>query len=184
MRLSLTGGVLVLLALMSNFALDASATQIYTRQPDQLSRDAEIVVQGHVRGQRSYWNDARTRILTEVTVEVDQSYKGGAPSTVRVLQMGGELDGVRMTVHGATSWENGAEVLLFLEPSLRQSYRLSGFSQGKFEVERDPASGAVYATRPVLAGTTSVNGRSTARSLRLPLRTLLEQADLTEEEVR
>ena len=57
-----------------------------------------------------------------------------------------------MTVAGSLSWNPGEEVLLFLEPSMGGAYQVSGFSQGKFTVERDPQTGVPYISQPVLEG--------------------------------
>jgi hypothetical protein len=54
------------------------------------------------------------------------------------------VDNVRMTVHGALQWSEGEEVVLFLEPFDAGRYQVSGFTQGKFVVERDPRTGETY----------------------------------------
>lgn len=171
--------VLLLAALTTTSAV---ATQIEHRTLERLSSEAGLVVQGRVTGTRSFWNEERTRILTEIEISVDRSYKGRAPDTVRVLQMGGTVDGVKMTVHGALQWQPDAEVLVFLEPSLPSRYRVSGFSQGRFDLERDARTGETIAVRPVLAGAEIVGGESSA--LRLPLRELLAKSSLAFGEVR
>jgi len=83
---------------------------------------------------------------------VDDAYKGARPTSVSILQLGGVVDGVRVTVSGALNWRDGEEVLLFLEPYTNGSYQVSGFSQGKFEVERDPETGERFVRRPELTG--------------------------------
>jgi hypothetical protein len=113
------------------------ATQVLYRNPQQLGTESALVVSGKVTQVRSYWNESRTKILTEARVAVDESYKGAAGGSVSVVQLGGVVGHVRMSVHGALSWTPGEEVLLFLEPHKAGDYRVSGFSQGKFRVVRD-----------------------------------------------
>ncbi|MCK5406938.1 MAG: hypothetical protein KAJ37_05775 [Candidatus Krumholzibacteria bacterium] len=115
----------------------ARATQVLYRTPQQLGTESALVVSGKVTQVRSYWNESRTKILTEARVAVDESYKGVAGNTVRVVQLGGVVGHVRMSVHGALSWRPGEEVLLFLEPLKGGDWQVSGFSQGKFRVVRD-----------------------------------------------
>ena len=122
----------------------AFATQILYRSPRQLGTESALVVRGTVSATRSFWNDSHTKILTEVVVRVDETYKGAGGESVRVLQLGGTVDPVKMTVHGALPWRQHEEVLLFLEPYSTGSYQVSGFSQGKFAIERDVASGKAY----------------------------------------
>lgn len=137
----------VLVLATPNFA---SATQIVYRTPQQMGQTSSLVVQGEVTSVRSYWNDKRTKIFTETEVQVDQAYKGLNPGTVRVVQLGGTVGNVCVTVAGALHWKPGEEVLLFLEQATSDAYQVSGFSQGKFNIERDPITGEAFVKRPAL----------------------------------
>jgi len=130
----------------------AQSTQIIYRSPKQMGDEASLVVSGKVSGVRSYWNDKQTKIFTETTIQIDEAYKGDAASTVRIIQMGGVVGTVRMHVHGALTWRTGEDVLLFLDSHDANRYRVFGFSQGKFGVERDPVTGEAFVTRPILEG--------------------------------
>ena len=120
----------------------ASATQVMRLDTEALTGGSNDIVVGRVEGTRSYWNPARTKILTDVTVAVDQTVKGsGAPRLV-LTQLGGEVDGVRTTVEGGPLFAPGEEVLLFVWRDARGRAQVNGLSQGKFEIARDPATGA------------------------------------------
>ena len=71
---------------------------------------------------KTYVGAATPTNYAETIVEVDEAYKGQASPSVRIVQLGGVVGNVRMTVHGALHWHPGEEVLLFLEP-----YRNEGF---------------------------------------------------------
>ena len=47
---------------------------------------------------------------------------------------------------------DGEEVLLFLDRIDTGDFRVTGFSQGKFEIERDPVSGEAFVKRPMIEG--------------------------------
>jgi hypothetical protein len=128
------------------------ATEIVPLSTAQLGERSTTVVRGEVADVRSFWNARRTKIFTEVVIDVAEAYKGAAGGQVRLLQLGGTVDGVRVTVHGALQWTTGEEVLLFLEPYQGDAYHVAGFSQGKFQVERDDRTGRAYVSRPALAG--------------------------------
>jgi hypothetical protein len=145
--------VLTVLFVTSILTGTAYATQLIYRSPKQMGDEAALVATGKVTGVRSYWNDKQTKIFTETTIQIDQAYKGTASQTVRIIQMGGVVGTVRMHVHGALGWRPGEEVLLFLDAYDADRYRVSGFSQGKFGVERDPVTGEAFVTRPMLDGT-------------------------------
>ena len=141
----------------------ARATQVIERTPQQLGEQSSLVVRGRVVAIESYWNANHTKIFTRTRVAVDQSYKGSATGTVDVVQLGGVVDGMRVTVQGATMWRENEEVVLFLEPYVAGSYQVAGFSQGKFDVERDPETGRAFIRRPATEGvqlmTTGPNGQ-------------------------
>jgi hypothetical protein len=130
----------------------ARATQVIPRTAPELGDEASLVVRGRVEQVRSFWSPNHTKILTEILVKVEEDYKGQAPGQVRILQLGGVVDGVRVTVSGALHWQSKEEVLLFLEPYTADSYQVSGFSQGKFSVQRDEKTGEAYVSRRALEG--------------------------------
>jgi len=150
MSRQIVGVTAALAVLLCVTALEA--TQVLYRSPQDLGRESALVVQGRVTGVQSYWNETGSKIFTEAQVAVDESYKGEKPGTVRVLQLGGVVGHVKMTVAGSLAWTPGEEVLLFLEPSTAGAYQVSGFSQGKFTVERVPGTGLPYISRPALEG--------------------------------
>jgi hypothetical protein len=127
------------------------ATQIVYRSPEQLGEQSVLVVHGRVTSVESSWNEKRTKIFTTTQVEIDDTYKGANRSTVDIVQLGGTVDNVRVNVSGSLSWRPGEEVVLFLEP-YEGKYAVSGFSQGKFNVTRDPVTGKAFVRRPALEG--------------------------------
>lgn len=159
----------------------AHATQIMYSSPEQLGRQAELVVHGRVVSVESYWNDKRTKIFTSARVAVDDTYKGAAQPVVEIVQLGGTVDNVRVNVSGSLIWKAGEEVVLFLEPYNGQ-YAVSGFSQGKFNVTRDPVTGKPFVRRPALKGVQIQGAPSsdgTTQSLEmeeLPLETFVNRA--------
>ena len=90
----------------------AGATQVIYQTPQQLGEKSSLVVQGRVTAVESFWNDKGTKIFTRTTVSVQESFKGAGPSTVDILQLGGVVGTVKVTVHGALQWSEGEEVLV------------------------------------------------------------------------
>ncbi|UCG50446.1 MAG: hypothetical protein JSW58_09535 [Candidatus Latescibacterota bacterium] len=177
--ISITGVASVVLGLV---IVTAHATQIIYQTPKQMGQESSLVVRGKVSGVRSFWNDTRTKVLTETTVSVEETYKGFGDGVVRILQLGGVVDNVRVHVHGAPGWQHGEEVVLFLERINAESYRVSGLSQGKFKVERDPVTGEAFITRPVLddaelVGAPSREGaEKTSQAVKMPLDKFIDDA--------
>lgn len=173
--------VLLLPASLVLFASTADATQVRYQSVEQLGSQSEAVVRGKVTDVRSFWNSTQTKIYTETTITVDESYKGSGDNVVRVLQLGGEVDGVQVTVHGALAWLPGEEVVLFLVPNRTGSYHVSGFCQGKFEIERDQSTGKAFVRWPStddvqLVDAPDGGAEHLSRSDRMPLERFLDKS--------
>jgi hypothetical protein len=169
---------LILSLLLATAVGSSRATLVLHRTLPQLGSDADVVAQGVVQSVTPFWNQDHTRVLTAVDVQVERAYKGQPNTVVRIVQMGGVLDGVRMTVAGALRWVPGEEVLVFLESS-RRDYRVAGFTQGRFDLERDPVTRRVYAARGGAADARFVNARggsAASGAVKVPLDELLAEA--------
>ncbi len=144
--------LIVFVACLVGLALSVSATQVIFKSVEQLGEDSSAVVMGTVVNVRSFWNDTRSKIFTSTVIAVEESYKGRPGGSVEVLQLGGTVDNVQVTAHGALRWAEGEEVVLFLEPATEGRFQVAGFSQGKFKVERDPVTGRAFIHRPAQEG--------------------------------
>lgn len=171
--------VLASLVLLFPFA---STAQLVQMTPKEMAAHADLVVRGSVSQVQSFWNDKHTKIFTKASITVAETYKGNKASSVDVLQLGGIVGNVKMTVEGALGWKEGEEVLLFLEPYAQGTHQVTGLSQGKFAVERDPKTGAAFISRPSLESAELVqqqaaDGRAVpARLERVPLTRFVQEA--------
>lgn len=154
--------------------------QVRYMGPRELGDASALVVSGTVAETRSYWNESGTKIFTEVRVRVAESYKGAAPPEVRIVQLGGVVGHVRMNVSGALRWRSGEEVLLFLEQHDTGRYRVSGFSQGKFAIDRDPATGEAFIRNAPVEGIELIGApggaASDARASGVPINRFVNEA--------
>ncbi len=160
----------------------ASGTEILYLSPQELGQQSELVVRGRVLGVQSYWNDKHTKIFTRTCIRVDETYKGPGRSAIDLIQLGGVVGNVKVTVHGASHWEVGEEVLLFAEPYDTETFQVSGFSQGKLRILRDQETGLPYVQAPSMEGVRvlrALPGQEPAAAptvQRIPLEEFLNQA--------
>lgn len=178
--------VCLLLALILSAPV-VQATKIIQMNPERLAASASTVVRGTVTSVESFKNASGKKVFTETVIAVAESYKGSPGGQVRLLQLGGVVDGVKITVHGALHWTHGEEVVVFLEPYQGDSFHVAGFSQGKFQVERDPQTGRAFVMRPALEGVELVdddgqNHTHGGELARVPLDQFLSKALGTEYE--
>jgi len=160
----------------------ATATQLARLSPQDLGDYSGLVFRGKVLSADSYWNDTHTKIFTRVLVGADETYKGEHRAVVELVQLGGTVGNVKVTVQGALQWTPGEEVLLFAEPYDLTNYQVLGLSQGKFAVRRDERTGAAYVEVPptdsdALLGAPPAAGQVPAQALeRVPLERFVNQA--------
>ncbi len=102
----------------------------------QLCEGSGRVVVGSVKSIESAWNDTHTRIETTVRVEVTETLKGSAASSVLVTVPGGTVGNVTQHVGDAPVFSAGEKVVCFLRRESASS-EVYGWFRGKFTVVGD-----------------------------------------------
>ncbi|MEO5989852.1 MAG: hypothetical protein ABIU54_06895 [Candidatus Eisenbacteria bacterium] len=128
-------------------ATAVSATQVTRMDTRTMAQTSSEIVIGKVTGTQAHWNDARTKIVTDVRVEVSESLKGGGSTLLTLTQLGGEVDGARYNVPGCPAFRAGEEVLLFVWRDTQGRAQVNGLAQGKFEIQRDALTGEATVQR-------------------------------------
>jgi hypothetical protein len=147
MLIRMPSGVVLVLAAMAFAPVMARATTLVHLDTRALAQQSQEIVIGRVSSTHAHWNETHTRIVTDVDVDVSQSLKGAATTRVTLTQLGGEVDGVRVSVAGCAAFRPGEEALLFVWRDARGHAQLTGLAQGKFEIERDARTGEAYVQR-------------------------------------
>ena len=108
---------------------------------DHLVAGNGLIVVGEVVGARSYWNDARTFILTDVRIATKDVLKGN-PRTrdLTVTILGGTVDDLTTLIIGGAELTPGKSYVLFLDednlPGAKAVPTVREHSQGVFEIVR------------------------------------------------
>ncbi|HEU5450857.1 MAG TPA: hypothetical protein VFU76_02675 [Terriglobales bacterium] len=125
-------GIAMLLAL----AAVCGATTVIPLSVEQLTADADEVVEARAVRSWSAWNPQRTIIYTFTDFNVTSRLKGASPDVITVKQMGGHADGLIQTIAGLRYFQDGEEALLFLRRSaMNDGTRvIVGLMQGNFRV--------------------------------------------------
>ena len=142
------------------------ATTVQRLALEDLVRKAHHIVAGKVRDSRTYWSGNGKLILTDYTIEVDESIKGNPPRLFHITTVGGKIGTLELRVSGMPSFHNDENVVLFTEAS--GSYEVVlGMEQGKFSVEHGEAFNDV--------GTLSFPDGRPGKPVRLPVQTFKNQ---------
>ena len=126
------------------FALSAVwGTTVVAPTFDELVSQAQVIFQGAVTDVRSEWAGAGTQrhIVTYVTFQVEEGFKGNAGATYSIRLLGGTVDGQTMEVTDAPKFSVGDRDILFVENNGSQFVPLVGVSYGRFRVQREQTTG-------------------------------------------
>jgi hypothetical protein len=129
---------------------------------EDLVRKSHRIVGGKVRESKTFWSSDGKLILTNYSIDVDDSIKGQYVRTIEVTTIGGKIGGFQLHVSGMPSFTKGENIVVFTESSGAYEVVL-GLGQGKFTVENDEVSNQVTDL--------SFPDGAAGRPLKLPVRT-------------
>lgn len=127
-----------LIALLIVAALPLSASQFVEMPFDQVARESDYIVRGHVVDTWSAWDDSREVIFTYATVRVNRYFgETTGPDVLMVREVGGTVDGYTQEAIGFPAIRRGEQVVLFLSQWEDSSdYRIHAYNQGKYLVRQ------------------------------------------------
>jgi len=99
---------------------------------DQRTKSSQLIINGEVKNQHSFWNSDRTSIYTVSTVVVTDFLKGNSNTTIEVLTPGGEIDGKLLVVEPNAELKIGSKGIFFLKDNAMEINHSSKAS--KFEI--------------------------------------------------
>jgi hypothetical protein len=144
----------------------------------ELTAHSDAIVVAEVISAASTFEEGHRSIRTEVTLSVQESWKGhflGKTRTVKVLQPGGVVGDLEMKVHGLPNFQLGEKAVLFLsavdKAHAEIGFVLTGLGQGKRRLFSDARGELVAAPSDRSAAVRKApNGSFTAAQQDLPLR--------------
>jgi len=120
----------------------SNATIVKRMTIEEMTTEAEIILEGKVTSVESEWNYNREQIHTFVTVEVDEFVKGDLDvKELKLRLLGGTVGDTTMLIIDSPIFVPEEEVFLFLRKEYRSFFPVEGLYQGKFHIETDPNTG-------------------------------------------
>lgn len=118
-----------------------AVSQVRQATLEELSRSSTAVVVGKAVRKQSVWNESRTKIFTEVTLQVEESVKGSAAGETTITIPGGRIGNTLYEVSDMPVFVEGEQVLVFLWQHPSGKTLVTGASQGKMAVVDDGLRG-------------------------------------------
>jgi hypothetical protein len=150
-------------------AATASASLMVVMDLDELTGEADRIVVASVLSVRGEWDSKRTRIVSRIELQVEEAWKGevGGDGRLTIVQPGGTVGDVEMTVHGMPRFSAGERSLLFLAGRTRPA--VLGMAQGRRPLRWDVAGRRWMALPPDRGGVVRRDGAAVAPEPALPL---------------
>src|SRR5204862_4379570 len=122
----------ILLVLMLVFFISnaATATTVERLNLDGLVKKASRIVIGKVRNSRTYWSSNGKLILTNYTIDVQETIKGQPAPAIQVTTIGGTIGDLTLHVTGMPIFAKDENAVVFVEKSGVYS-TVVGLAQGK-----------------------------------------------------
>lgn len=136
---------ILFLAGLCLIALAARATTLERLRFEDLARRAAAVARLRCLSAESRWE--KGEIWTETQFEVLNTEKGLLPGLISVRTLGGRMGHLESHVDSAPRFQPGEEVYLFLWGEPDKPYRVLGWAQGTFRIERNPRTGQERVTQ-------------------------------------
>ncbi len=116
-----------------------------------LSQGADVILTGKVLQQNSSWNEDRSKIYTNATIQVEEYLKGSTnEGSIVVTYLGGEVGDVGELYSHMPKFEDDEEILVFLKRDQRTSnYKVFNGEEGKLSIVYDKKTGEKVTTSNV-----------------------------------
>jgi len=118
------------------------ASLVLALDTNELTKRADHIAVADVLSVQSAWDQSHKKIFTTIELSVVESWKGGTQpaSHITVVQPGGTVGDIAMTVFGMSHFTPGERTLVFLRGTTGAA-GVVGMAQGKRPMTRDAASG-------------------------------------------
>jgi hypothetical protein len=118
-----------------------------------LSEGADMIVTGKVIDQKSQWNTEKSRIYTNVTIQVEQFLKGSNnQNRIVITHLGGEVGDVGETYSHVPTFKDDEEILVFVKKSAKdESLSVFEGEEGKLTLYEDRTTGEKITSKNVKA---------------------------------
>ncbi len=120
-------------------ACGLTAATIPEMELAQVVERSPRIIQGRIVRTWAAWDAAHKAIWTHAEVAVTRDLRGNAGPAVVISELGGVVDGMEMHAPGAPTLEVGEDLVAFTYQTPGGLWRLRGWGQGKYRIERDDA---------------------------------------------
>lgn len=115
--------------------------QVRKVSTEELTRESTAIVVGKCKKTESFWNEKRTKIFTQVTLQTEERLKGDVGAETVITVPGGRVGNIIYEVSDMPTFVDGEQVLVFLWHHPSGKNLVTGALQGKMTVVEDKETG-------------------------------------------
>lgn len=132
----------IIFLLIASFSTKTLPQSIQSKMQN-LTEKSDVILEGKVVKQNSSWNQNKTRIFTEVTLQVDEYLKGNKVNkSIVVTTPGGEVGEIGELYTHMPRFNNDENVLVFVKEDKKdKSYKVLNGEDGKMTLYNDKLTG-------------------------------------------
>lgn len=159
--------VVGLATILASGLVSSSFGQPGVRTTDRLVKEADVVAVCKVTAATAEWEGPNSRIVTRVTMAVDEYLKGNAGSVITITAPGGEVDGVGEWYSHSPRFVKDEDVVVFAGRDARGDFRIKGGAEGKLSIKKDD-----------LTGKRRISEQATLDDLRAAIKSAVQEQEL------
>ena len=146
---------LLAIAVLCGTARAPQASLLRAMSLEQLVTSSNEIIVAKVISVKAAWDPPHRRILSTIEVKIEECWKGAAGEFITIVQPGGTVGDIEMTVHGMPKFTAGERSLLFLRG--QTNFQVVGMSEGKRPVAWDADSKRWMVESPNVEDTVDVD---------------------------
>jgi hypothetical protein len=118
-----------------------SKAQVKKMSAKDLTEQSTAVLYGKCKSKRCEWNENKSIIYTYVNIVPEEYIKGNLGSEAIIAVPGGRVGDIVYEVSDMPIFSEGEDVLAFIWTNTAGKNLITGGSQGKMKIDKDPKTG-------------------------------------------
>ena len=133
--------IIMIMVFLSGIMSEDFIAQTENNNLEKFVERSEVIARGKVSDLMSEWDKEKSCILTKVSIDVSENYKGPETGKLVITHLGGEIGDVGELYSHQPKFIQDEEVLIFAKRDKANNLRLTKGVEGKFKITTDQTTG-------------------------------------------
>jgi len=133
--------ILLTILFLSAITAEGIIAQTAHNNLENFVKRSEVIARGKVSQVKPEWDKEKSRILSKVSIDVSESYKGSETGKLVITHLGGEIGEVGELYSHEPQFTLDEEVLIFAKRDKDNNLRVTRGYEGKLKITTDKTTG-------------------------------------------